>query len=153
MVWALALERTFLPLLKRRRLPKGGLAVIYDKNEMETSGYAAMLADLTDEPVWLVPCFQNEAQEFVRFINGVMEIQTPSGTWEPIRAAFRYVTQQPWDRIPPVTRTMIFNPTLICLAGRQARSRIAGQWLARGRAGACARGCTIRHPGTGSSPG
>ena len=111
------LTRTFLPLLKRRRLPKGGLAVIYDKNEMETSGYAAMLADLTNEPVWLVPCFQNETQPLVRFIKGVMEIQTPSGTWETIRAAFRYVTQRPWSRIPPITRTAILNPVLVCLSG------------------------------------
>ena len=41
------LEKTFLPMLKRRKLPKGDLAVLYDKNEMETSAYAAMLAELT----------------------------------------------------------------------------------------------------------
>ena len=28
------LEKTFVPLLKRRKLPKGALAVVYDKNEM-----------------------------------------------------------------------------------------------------------------------
>lgn len=37
--------------------------------------------------------------------------------WEPVRAAVRYVTQRPWTRIPPVTRTLIFNPVLVCLAG------------------------------------
>ena len=50
------LERSFLPALrKRKNLPKGGLAVIYDKNHMENSGYAATLATLTNEYVFLVP--------------------------------------------------------------------------------------------------
>lgn len=111
------LERTFIPMLKRRRLPKGGIAVIYDKNEMETSGYAAMLAELTGESVWLVPCFQNDDQLPVKFVDGVMEILTPEGVWEPIRAAFRYVTQRPWSRIPTLTRTAILNPVLVCLSG------------------------------------
>ena len=35
----------------------------------------------------------------------------------PIRAAFRYVTQKPWNRIPITTKTFIFNSTLVCLAG------------------------------------
>ena len=36
----------------------------------------------------------------------------------PIRAAFRYVTQQPWNRIPThLTKTLIYNPVLVCLAG------------------------------------
>jgi hypothetical protein len=30
-------------------LPKGDLAVIYDKNVMEVTGYAAALADITGE--------------------------------------------------------------------------------------------------------
>lgn len=110
------LERTFVPLLKRR-LPKGDLAVLYDKNEMETSGYAAMLADITGEPVWLVPCFQDDEDLPVRFVEGVMEIRTPEGDWEPIRAAFRYVTQRPWNRIPSLTRTAILNPVIVCLSG------------------------------------
>ncbi len=116
------LERTFIPMTKRRRLPKGGLAVIYDKNEMETSGYAAMLAEVTGEPVWLVPCFQHDSDLSVRFIDGVMEIRRPADAdmeeeWLPIRAAFRYVTQRPWSRIPTLTRTAILNPVLVCLSG------------------------------------
>ncbi|MDA0267332.1 MAG: hypothetical protein O2890_05375 [Cyanobacteria bacterium] len=111
------LERTFVPILKQRRLPKGGLAVLYDKNEMETSGYAAMLAEITGEPVWLVPCFQQDENLPMRFVDGVMEIRTPSEEWVPIRAAFRYVTQRPWSRIPILTRTAILNPILVCLSG------------------------------------
>lgn len=111
------LERTFVPILKRRGLPEGGLAVLYDKNEMETSGYAAMLADITQEPVWYVPCFQNDKDLSTRFTDGVLEIRTPTGLWVPIRAAFRYVTQRPWSRIPILTRTAILNPVLVCLSG------------------------------------
>lgn len=112
------LENAFLPLLRKRRLPEGGLAVLYDKNYMEVSGYAAVLAELTQEPVWLVPFYDGSPDAHVRFdAKGVLEIRTPAGTWVPIRAAFRYVTQRPWNRIPPLTRTLIFNPVLTCLAG------------------------------------
>jgi hypothetical protein len=34
-----------------------------------------------------------------------------------VRAAFRYVTQKPWNRIPIRTRTHILNPVLTCLSG------------------------------------
>lgn len=115
--YRMLLEQTFMPILKRRRLPKGGLAVLYDKNKMETSGYAAMLAEVAGEPVWWVPCFQDDHQLPVRFVDGVMEILTPAGEWEAIRAAFRYVTQRPWSRIPFLTRTAILNPVLVCLSG------------------------------------
>ena len=37
--------------------------------------------------------------------------------WKPIRACFRYVTQKPWSRIPLVTKTLVFNPVIACLAG------------------------------------
>lgn len=37
--------------------------------------------------------------------------------WVPIRAAFRYVTQRPWSRIPLSSRTLIMNPVIACLAG------------------------------------
>ena len=37
--------------------------------------------------------------------------------WVPIRAAFRYVTQKPWTRIPLKTKTKILNPVISCLAG------------------------------------
>jgi len=37
--------------------------------------------------------------------------------WNAIRAAFRYVTQRPCNRIYLETRTLIFNPVVACLAG------------------------------------
>ena len=110
------IENSFLPLLKKKRLPKGALAVIYDKNYMETSGYASTIADLTGEDVYLVPHFNAEEQS-LSFIDGVMQISLPDGQEIPIRAAFRYVTQKPWNRLPTTSKTFIYNSTLACLAG------------------------------------
>jgi hypothetical protein len=115
--YRLLLDRSFMPMLRRRALPTGGLAVLWDKNLMETSGYAAALADLAGETVHLVPFFDGDPDPSARFVDGLLEIRDAQGVWRPIRAAFRYVTQRPWNRIPPVTRTAIFNPVLSCLAG------------------------------------
>lgn len=111
------LERSFLPLLKRRALPRGEIAVLYDKNPMENSGYAATLADLTGEEVQYVRFGADDPDPNARFTpDGVLEVRR-DGTWIPIRAAFRYVTQRPWTRIPAVSRTAMMNPVLCCLAG------------------------------------
>lgn len=112
------LERSFLPLLQRRSLPKEGvLAVLWDKNPMETTGYAAALADLTGAPVYLVHTPKHTDSPRMRTDNGVVSVLIDGKGWVPVRAAFRYVTQAPWSRIPPVTKTAIFNPVLACLAG------------------------------------
>ena len=111
------LERSFMPLLRRRRLPAGDLAVLWDKNRMETSGYAATLADLTGETVHLVPFFDGDPDPKARFVDGILEVRSAEGEWRPVRAAFRYVTQRPWNRIPPTTRTAMLNPVVCCLAG------------------------------------
>ncbi len=109
------IENSFIPQLKKRRLPKGALAVIYDKNYMENSGYAATIADLTGEKVYLIPHYNGEKQH-VSWEKGILHLHHNSETI-PIRAAFRYVTQKPWNRIPVDSKTFIFNSTLICLAG------------------------------------
>ena len=109
------LERTFLPMLRRRGLPQGRLAVLYDKNEMEAGGYASVLADLTHEEV-LLAYLPHSKPDALRTVNGVLQIRLDGG-WEPVRAAVRYLTQRPWNRIPPLTRTALMNPVLACLAG------------------------------------
>lgn len=111
------IDQTFRELIKARRPPPGALAVLYDKNPMEASGYAAAMADLAGKPVWLVPFYDGDDDPPARFVDGVLQVRTPSGDWEDVRAAFRYVTQRPWNRIPVVTRTVILNPTIACLAG------------------------------------
>ncbi|MDW3651202.1 MAG: hypothetical protein R8P61_29255 [Bacteroidia bacterium] len=111
-------EQSFLPYLKAKRPKiKGGLAVLYDKNEMEASGYAHAMADVFQEQVYLVPFFRFDENPPVRFTDHVMEIRLDDNSWLPIRAAFRYVTQRPWNRIPVHTRTVILNPIITCLAG------------------------------------
>lgn len=111
------MERSFAPLARSRRAPAGELAVVYDKNPMECSGYAAAMADAFGEPVHLVRFDDGDPDPPVRFDEGLMEIRDQAGAWRPIRCAFRYVTQRPWNRIPVLTRTVILNPVLGCLAG------------------------------------
>lgn len=53
----------------------GGLAVICDKNMMESSGYAAVLADVAKEKVWICEWFMNEADPDAKWIDGVLYIR------------------------------------------------------------------------------
>ncbi len=112
------MTRTFQPLLSyKRNLINGALAVVYDKNPMETVGYARVMADVMNEKVYLVQFDKNDENPAVKFKEGIMYIEESKDNWIPIRAAFRYVTQQPWNRIPLHTKTRILNPVLACLAG------------------------------------
>lgn len=110
------MEQTLKPrMLAKRNLPNGALAVLYDKNQMEASGYASVMADVFEEPVHLVHF--DGANKNLRWSDRLLEIETQKGEWIPIRAAFRYVTQQPWAKIPIKSKTYIFNPIIACLAG------------------------------------
>lgn len=112
------IERTFKSYLQNKRPKiKGALAVVYDKNPMEVSGYAAVIADVFQEPVYYVSYYQDDADPAVRFTNQVMEVRDEAGDWQPIRAAFRYLTQRPWNRLPLHSKTRILNPIIACLAG------------------------------------
>ena len=53
----------------------GGLAVVYDKNSMEATGYASVLADLTGEKVWLAEYHWNDNNPPVKWIDGLMYIR------------------------------------------------------------------------------
>ncbi len=112
------IEETFIPLLKNKRKSiEGSLAVLYDKNPMEASGYAATIADMMNEPVYYIYMpDSDELESYIRFDDGVLLFY--DGTeWITIRAAFRYVTQKPWNRIPLQSKTQILNPIIACLAG------------------------------------
>ncbi|MBK8489596.1 MAG: hypothetical protein IPL49_01510 [Saprospirales bacterium] len=116
--YRLLMERTVKPyLLSKKRMIPGHLAVIYDKNPMETSGYAQAMADIFKESVYLAPFYTNEANPCVQFRDGVLYVRDESGEWQPIRAAFRYLTQRPWNRLPIFSKTHIINPIVTCLAG------------------------------------
>lgn len=119
------IKSAFLPLLQRRRLPEGALAVMYDKNEMEATGYAATMAEVSGEPVWCVPFLHDDPDPPVKFDDGIMYARDPDGAWHAIRAALRYVTQRPWSRVPGHTRTAILNPVGVCLAGGRNKAMAA----------------------------
>ena len=116
--YRLMVERTFKPYLKGlRNKVKGGLAVIYDKNPMEASGYAEVIADVMKEPVYYVDFYNDDPNPKVIFKEGIMHIVNEKNEHIPIRAAFRYLTQKPWNRLPLHSKTKILNPTIACLAG------------------------------------
>jgi hypothetical protein len=113
---------TFKPLIdeqeKQGILPKGALAVIFDKNTMETTGYAHALSDAFKEKVYLVEWYNYDKNPAVRLNKEKVVEVYDKGEWIPIRAAFRYITQKPWNRINLAgTKTLIFNPIIACLAG------------------------------------
>lgn len=112
------MEKSFKPFCKAHKIPSHAtLAVLYDKNIVENSGYAAVMADVFKRPVYLVPFHDEEENPHVRFRNEFIEILTEGQQWKPVAAAFRYVTQKPWNRIPLYTATKIYNPVVACLAG------------------------------------
>ena len=116
--YRLLVERTIGPAIKKRkRSIDGDLAVIYDKNDMEARGYAHAMADYFNEPVHYVPFYLKDQDPAVKFEDGVMMILTTNDEWRPIRAAFRYLTQRPWTRLPIHSKTFILNPIVACLAG------------------------------------
>lgn len=119
------LERTFKPMLRGKRLPQGELAVLYDKNHMESSGYAAAMAELFDEPVHLVHAPDGAPDPDLRWSDGHLHVRAGDHDWRPIRCAFRYVTQRPWNRIPLTTKTIVLNPILACLAGGRNKTMAA----------------------------
>ncbi len=117
--YRLLIERTFKPFLKPRQgvsRIKGKLGVIYDKNYMETSGYAGVIADVFNEDVLLIPYYDGGENEHIKLEDKIFHVHF-RGEWIPLRAAFRYVTQKPWNRLPLHSRTKILNPIVACLAG------------------------------------
>ena len=129
--YGLVIDNAFATLLKSTEKHVGGLAVIYDKNKMEASGYAAVMADAMNEHVYLVEYYNAERDPNVKWIDGLMYVRdnlrgktrvscfllTNAIEWHPIRACFRYVTQKPWNRIPLVTKTVVLNGVIACLSG------------------------------------
>ncbi len=117
--YRLLVERTFQSYIRPKQgVPKikGKLAVIFDKNHMEASGYAEVIADVFQEQVLLVPYFEGNPNDHIRIESGIIRVYYDEA-WHPIRAAFRYLTQRPWNRLPIHTKTKILNPIIACLAG------------------------------------
>lgn len=90
------------------------LAVIYDKNEMETAWYAQTLSSIMKEPVYHIPMYEDSNS--VRQKEGWLEWKLPSWKWKRIRWCMRYVTQKPRTKLPIVSNTLLLNPITTCLA-------------------------------------
>ncbi|THH39751.1 ATP-grasp domain-containing protein [Neolewinella litorea] len=111
------IERTFKPMVEKRQSKKDGrLAVIYDKNPMEASGYAAAIADAFQEDVLYISDYLGAPERNLRVEDGWL-FALHEGEWLRLRGAFRYVTQRPWTRLPTNCKTRILNPIVTCLAG------------------------------------
>lgn len=109
------IKNTFMPMVQQSQTIDGRIAVLYDKNKMEASGYASCIADVFKEDVLLVKHI-NGSKDVVKFDDDIMYVNQDN-TWVQIRVAFRYVTQKPWNRIPINTKTLILNPIISCIAG------------------------------------
>jgi hypothetical protein len=101
----------------KKLIPEGVLAIIYDKNIVEVLGYANQLANISNEKVYLVELYNNDKNPCAKWDeNGILHIYV-NDLWIKVHAVFRYVTQQPWTRIPLNSLTFVFNPILSCIAG------------------------------------
>lgn len=111
------MRRMFKPLLSSVKT-QGALAVLYDSNIMETRGYAAALADVMNEKVFFVKFdYRDKPSPNIKFIDKELFVRDQTDQWYLVRAAFRFVTKKPWNRIPIDSRTLIVNPIIACLAG------------------------------------
>ncbi|KAI8837696.1 hypothetical protein BJ741DRAFT_707855 [Chytriomyces cf. hyalinus JEL632] len=115
--YGVVIDSTFREMIGKADKSLGDLAVVYDKNPMEATGYAAVMADHTKEKVWLVEFYGNDPNPPVRWEDGVMYVRDKESKWHGIRACFRYVTQKPWDRFPINSKTIVLNSVISCLAG------------------------------------
>ncbi len=109
------MELSIKPLLKGSK-KKGVSAVIYDKNYMEASGYAHAMADMLNQEVLLIPYYHGKDNSHIKVDEEGIHV-FHNEKWEKLTVAFRYLTQKPWNRLPIQSKTLIVNPTVVCLAG------------------------------------
>lgn len=116
--YRLLVERTFRHYIKKGRKQMGKLAVLYDKNHMEASGYAHIIAEVMQEDCLLIPYYHNKKNDLVKIEKNQLFYRAKEGeAWQPLRAVFRYVTQRPWTRFSLHSKTKVLNPIVACLAG------------------------------------
>ena len=73
--YKVVLESAFSAVLSKAEKSLGALAVIYDKNPMEASGYAAVLAEVSKEDVYLVEYHESDEDPNVKFQDRVLFIR------------------------------------------------------------------------------
>jgi hypothetical protein len=121
------LKHTFLPHIKtslRKAGPDDILAVLYDKNEIESSGYAQVLANLTGRKTYLIPAPADDPEKHIEVRDRWLWAKLPEGD-RRVACAWRYVTQRPWTRLPFNLKTPILNPVVACLAGGRNKTTSA----------------------------
>lgn len=69
------LESAFREQLSKADKSLGDLAVICDKNMMEASGYAAVLAEVAKEPVWLAEWHDGEEDVPVKWVDRILHVR------------------------------------------------------------------------------
>jgi hypothetical protein len=143
------IEKSFLPQLKKRKLPNGKLAVIYDTNPMENEYYAQTIARLTGEEVILY--YRHPAEPHRVIYRDEQLYLLHQGLPVPIRGVFRYLTQYPWKVFRAKTTTFVFNPIEVCLSG--GRNKLMANRAYRNFNGIFgAQGLAINYPHTVSYP-
>ena len=70
---------TFKDLVSQLDRATGSLAVVFDKNLLEASGYAATMADVLEEPVYLVEFSNGDRDPSVRWVDGFMQVRNEVG--------------------------------------------------------------------------
>ncbi len=110
------IEKTLVPMIKGAPV-QGVLAVLYDKNYMEASGYASAMADIIGSEVYLVYFPDDQDSELIKLEDDILYLKNEQGQWLAIKAIFRYLTNKPWNRLPIYSKTRILNPIIACLAG------------------------------------
>lgn len=108
------LRRSFLPLAERFSECDGEYAVLFDKNEMENRGYAEALANVIEDPVYCVDLRSDQSR--LVWEGDVLHVRD-DGASVPVKAAFKYVTKDPWTKIPPNSKTFIYNHIAACIGG------------------------------------
>lgn len=76
--YGMVIDSTFRGMLSKADASLGDLAVVYDKNPMEATGYASVLADLTGERVWMAEYYETDHDPPVKWDNGIMSVRDES---------------------------------------------------------------------------
>lgn len=73
--YGIVIDATFKEMIMKADKSLGDLAVICDKNMMEASGYAAVMAECTQEKVWLAEFYTDDPDPPVKWVDGVMQVR------------------------------------------------------------------------------
>lgn len=73
--YRVVIESAFQDQLSKADPSLGGLAVVCDKNMMESSGYAAVLADVAKEHVWLAEWHVDDPDPDIKWVDRVLYIR------------------------------------------------------------------------------